>query len=63
MRVSDGNIGSHDFKLLHGEISSVEKKFTFYLIIKYKNINKYKLLAFAGKKWADEILKVVSGED
>jgi len=59
--VSDGDVGNHDFQLLLGNISSVETKFPFFIIIKDKNMNEFKLMAFEKKKWKDEILKAVSG--
>ena len=61
--VSDGDIGNHDFQLLLGEISSVETKLPFFIIIKDKNMNEFKLMAFGKKKWKDEILKAVSETD
>ena len=61
--VSDGDVGNHDFQLLLGEISSVETKLPFFIIIKDKNMNEFKLMAFGKKKWKDEILKAVSGTD
>ena len=53
------DVGSHDFELLLGEISSVETKFPTFIIIRDKNANENKLIAFGKNKWKDEILKAV----
>jgi hypothetical protein len=53
------DVGSHDFEYLLGEISSVETKFPTFIIIRDKNMNEHKLIAFGKKKWKDEILKAL----
>ncbi len=58
-----GDVGSNDFELLLGDISSVETKFPWKIIIKDKDNNEFKLQAFGGEKWKNEILKAVSGTD
>ena len=58
-----GDVGSNDFELLLGDISSVETKFPTYIIIKDKDNNEFKLTLFGNKKWKNEILKAVSGTD
>ena len=57
------DVGSNDFELLLGDISSVETKFPWKIIIKDKDNNEFKLQAFGGEKWKNEILKAVSGTD
>ena len=53
----------YDFELLLGDISSVETKLPFNIIIKDKDNNEFKLQHFTNKKWKNEILKAVSGTD
>ena len=62
IRISS-DVGSNDFELLLGDISSVETKFPWKIIIKDKDNNEFKLQAFGGEKWKNEILKAVSGTD
>ena len=62
MGVGD-DVGRNNFELLLGDISSVETKFPFFIIIKDKDNNEFKLTSFVQKKWKNEILKAVSGTD
>ena len=68
LRISS-DVGSNDFELLLGDISSVEiTKFKVFIIIKDKDNNEFKvMLGFAGwrtsEEWKNEILKAVSGTD
>ena len=60
------DVGSNDFELLLGDISSVEiTKFPFYIIIKDKDNNEFRVgVGMRGKEeWKNEILKAVSGTD
>ena len=61
--VSYEDVGSNDFELLLGDISSVETKFPSYIIIKDKDKNEFKLVVRGKEEWKKEILKVVSGTD
>ena len=64
--VSYEDVGSNDFELLLGDISSVEiTKFPFYIIIKDKDNNEFRVgVGMRGKEeWKNEILKAVSGTD
>jgi hypothetical protein len=51
------DVGSYDFELLLGDISSVETKFPTYIIIKNKDNNEFKLMVSGKEKWKNEILK------
>lgn len=53
----------YDFELLLEDISSVETKFPWKIIIKDKDNNEFKLQTFVGEKWKNEILKAVSSTD
>jgi hypothetical protein len=53
----------NDFELLLGNISSVETKFPFNIIIKDKDNKEFKLQLFNKEKWKNEIQKEVSGTD
>jgi len=59
--ISYEDVGSNDFELLPGDISSVEKKLPSYIIIKDKDNNEFKLVVRGKDEWKKEILKVVSG--
>ena len=61
--ISYENVGSNDFELLLGDISSVETKFPNYIIIKDKDNSEFKLNVRGKEEWKKEILKVVSGTD
>ena len=68
LRISS-DVGSNDFELLLGDISSVEiTKFPSYIIIKDKDNNelspnKFSIGMREKKEWKNEILKAVSGTD
>ena len=55
--ISYEDVGSYDFELLLGDISSVETKFPTYIIIKDKDNNEFKLMVMGKEKWKNEILK------
>jgi len=59
------DVGSNDFELLLGDISSVETKFPWKIIIKDKDNNEFRVgVGMRGKEeWKNEILKAVSGTD
>jgi len=57
------DVGSNDFELLLGDISSVETKFPTFITIKDKDNNEFKLVARGKEEWKNEILKAVSGTD
>ena len=63
------DVGSNDFELLLGDISSVEiTKFKVFIIIKDKDNNEFKLMLGltwkrTAEEWKNEILKAVSGTD
>ena len=63
------DVGSNDFELLLGDISSVEiTKFKVFIIIKDKDNNEFKLMLGltwkrTSEEWKNEILKAVSGTD
>ena len=61
--VSYEDVGSNDFELLLGDISSVETKFPTFITIKDKDNNEFKLVARGKEEWKNEILKAVSGTD
>jgi hypothetical protein len=61
--ISYEDVGSNDFELLLGYISSVETKFPTYIIIKDKDNNEFKLVVYGKEKWKNEILKAVAGTD
>ena len=68
-KISYEDVGSNDFELLLGDISSVEiTKFPSYIIIKDKDNNelspnKFSIGMREKKEWKNEILKAVSGTD
>ena len=68
IRISS-DVGSNDFELLLGDISSVEiTKFKVFIIIKDKDNNEFKLMLGltwkrTSEEWKNEILKAVSGTD
>ena len=68
IRISS-DVGSNDFELLLGDISSVEiTKFKVFIIIKDKDNNEFKLMLGltwkrTAEEWKNEILKAVSGTD
>ena len=62
-KISNEDVGSNDFELLLGDISSVETKFPTYIIIKDKDNNEFKLVVYGKEKWKNEILKAVAGTD
>ena len=68
LRISS-DVGSNDFELLLGDISSVEiTKFKVFIIIKDKDNNEFKLMLGltwkrTSEEWKNEILKAVSGTD
>ena len=67
--ISYEDVGSNDFELLLGDISSVEiTKFPSYIIIKDKDNNelspnKFSIGMREKKEWKNEILKAVSGTE
>ena len=67
--ISYEDVGSNDFELLLGDISSVEiTKFKVFIIIKDKDNNEFKLMLGltwkrTSEEWKNEILKAVSGTD
>ena len=61
--ISFENVGSNDFELLPGDISSVETKLPNFIIIKGKDNNEFKLVVRGKEEWKKEILKAVSGAD
>ena len=52
--ISYEDVGSYDFELLLGDISSVETKFPTYIIIKDKDNNEFKLIVMGKEKWKNE---------
>ena len=68
-KISYEDVGSNDFELLLGDISSVEiTKFKVFIIIKDKDNNEFKLMLGltwkrTAEEWKNEILKAVSGTD